>query len=137
MKLGSLNEISTVLDDLILARLREEVVDYLQEQNLMFLRGITLGEDEDEAGMDRLKPKLLPGHRDAEADELDWPLDHPGARVYKQEGREFTHLFPSDHLFTILVEQAELRFLSIFPATEGTLIVVCSTGLYEAFVTDV
>ncbi len=106
MRLGSLKEIPTVLDDLILVKFRDQVLDYFQDWSVMFLRGITLGEDEDGASIDRLKPKLLPGHRDTVNDEINWPLAHPGARVYKQEGREFTQFCPSDHLCTILAEQA-------------------------------
>ena len=70
-KTVSFNDIKPILDGLVQSRLWEELEDCVGDQDVVFLRGITFVEDNDEEVMGSVHPEILPGHKDeAEDDSL-------------------------------------------------------------------
>jgi hypothetical protein len=58
------------------------IEDYLVNNGVAFMRGITLVVDNESEVIGAVLPELLPGQRDS--DEYSFPFDHPGTRMHKQ-----------------------------------------------------
>jgi hypothetical protein len=108
-KMLSFNDIQLSLDDLSRKRLQEEVEDVVKDAGVVFLRGITFVEDDNEETMGRLLPGILAGHRDVVGEKFCFT--HPDSRKYKQEGPLTTQLFPTENLIKVMEELEELSFI--------------------------
>jgi hypothetical protein len=127
-KMLSFNDIQLSLDDLSRKRLQEEVEDVVKDMGVVFLRGITFVEDDNEETMGRLLPGILAGHRDYAGEKFCFT--HPDSRKYKQEGPLITQFFPTENLIKVLEELGDLQFIWRLVVPGGTIIVGIDSPLY-------